>query len=132
MGDVCVGKKFPLDFDELERDVVLTDKMLICGLDTGIDTWVSVESLTKPERIDFANDATPGLLNYRTAVIPLTTLTYLARFGDYPRPRMFWIDEFNNWQEWMMSPSYVVSGGLIQSFSWDIGFALTGFILISR
>lgn len=131
MTAICQGKRFPLDFDELERDVVLTDQMLICGLDTGIDTWVSVGSLTKPERIDFTS-ATPGLLNYRTAIIPLTTLTYLARFGDYPKARMFWIDENNEWQEWIQSPKFTISGGLIQGFVWDLGQQLTGFIIISR
>ena len=132
MTAVCQGKRFPLDFDELERDVVLTDKMLICGLDTGIDTWVSVESLTKPERIDFTNNATPGLLNYRTAIIPLTTLTYLARFGEYPKARMFWFDENGDAWEWMQTAKYTIVGGLVQGFAWDLGSEMTGYIIISR
>lgn len=132
MGAVCQGKRFPLDFDELERDVVLTDELLICGLDTGIDTWVSVESLTKPERIDFTNDAMPGLHNYQTAIIPLTTLTYLARFGQYPQARMFWIDENGDWWQWMQQPKFTIVAGLVDSISWDTGTGMTGFILISR
>jgi hypothetical protein len=122
MGGVCVGKNFPADFVDIGRDVVLTDTILICGADTGVDKKTTIGAVLQKVIINF-NSATPSIANYQA--------TYAAIYGQYPNARLIWIDPAGDWNEWMQSPKFNIVGGVVDSISWDLGEILAGFIILT-
>jgi hypothetical protein len=73
--------------------------------------------------ITFTATATPTISNYQTS--------YKTLHGQYPQARLMYIDEDGNWNEWMQQPKFNTIAGVVDSITWDLAEALTGFIILS-
>lgn len=73
--------------------------------------------------IVFTATATPTVTNYQAS--------YKSLHGEYPQARLMYIDGDGNWNEWMQQPKFNLVSGFVDSITWDLAEALTGFIILS-
>jgi len=92
------------------------------GIYAGYTNIVSAGQVVK-SIITFTATATPTISNYQS--------TYKATHGQYPQARLMYIDGDGNWNEWMQQPKFNVIAGVVDSITWDLAEALTGFIILS-
>ena len=94
----------------------------IALIDQGIAIVVSVAGvLDEFEVVPFTTTATPTITNYNTA--------YSLKYGQYPDISCWQVDGDTKWKL-QATAIFTTVGGLIDTISFDLGFEVSGFIII--
>ena len=72
--------------------------------------------------VTFAADSTPSLTNYQAS--------YAATYGEHPNVQLVTIDGDGNYIARSEQPKFTMAAGLIDTISWDLPDAETGFIIL--
>jgi hypothetical protein len=93
------------------------------GVNVVVTTLVTAGEGTPAKLVvSFAADATPTLADYQT--------NYAATYGEHPVVQLVTIDGDGNYIQRSEQAKYTMALGLIDSISWDLADAETGFIIL--
>lgn len=87
-----------------------------------VDYFATATESPEKTVVSFTSTATPTLANYQT--------NYATKYGEHPVVQLVTIDGSGNYIQRSEQAYYTMSGGLINSISWDLPDTETGFIII--